>query len=175
MRKAFSGQSDHLPESIRFRPASDADLPFLLALYASTRDTELAQVDWSVEQKKAFVQMQFEAQHRYYQDQFPDAYYLIVQQDNTDIGRIYLHRRADELRLIDIALIPQVQNQGLGGKLLKDLLDDAQASALPVRIHVESYNPAMHLYLRLGFQKVEDQGVYQLMEWRPVGKTKPAS
>lgn len=112
--------------------------------------------------------MQFEAQHRYYHEQYPDAEYLVVQQDDVDIGRIYLHRRTDELRLIDIVLIPESRNQGLGNKLLKDLLDEAQASALPVRIHVENYNPALRLYLRLGFKPVADQGVYQLMEWQPV-------
>lgn len=147
--------------------AGDADLPFFFSLYASTREDELAQVDWSTEQKTAFLQMQFEAQHRYYHEQYPDAEFLVVQQDEVNIGRIYLHRRVDELRLIDIALLPQTRNQGLGGKLLMDLLDDAQACALPVRIHVETYNPAMRLYLRLGFQPVADQGVYQLMEWQP--------
>lgn len=153
----------------------NADLPFLFTLYASTREDELAQVDWSVEQTTAFLQMQFEAQHLYYHEQYPDAEYLVVQQDGIDIGRIYLHRRIDELRLIDIALLPQTRNQGLGANLLMDLLDDAQASALPVRIHVETYNPAMRLYLRLGFQPVADRGVYQLMEWWPEGLERPSS
>lgn len=175
MIKAFRGQSGRLPASIRFRPAEDSDLPFLFTLYASTREAELAQTDWSTEQKTVFLKMQFEAQHRYYHEQFPDAQFLVIQQGDADIGRIYLHRRPDELRLVDIALVPRAQNQGLGGKLLKDLLDDAQACALPVRIHVESYNPAMHLYLRLGFQQVADQGVYQLMEWRPEGVENPSS
>lgn len=135
----------------------------------------MAQVDWSAEQKTAFLQMQFETQHRYYKEQYPDAEYLVIQQDEIDIGRIYLHRRTDELRLIDIALTPQTRNQGLGGKLLMDLLDDAQSSALPVRIHVETYNPAMQLYLRLGFQPVADQGVYQLMERLPEEPESPSN
>jgi ribosomal protein S18 acetylase RimI-like enzyme len=167
MKKAFRGQSGRLPTTIRFRAAQDSDLPFFFTLYGSTREEELAQVDWSAEQKDAFLRMQFEAQHCYYHEQYPDADYLVVQKDDVDIGRIYLHRRADELRLIDIALIPESRNQGLGCQLLRDLLDEGQASALPVRIHVETYNPAMALYLRLGFNPVEDQGVYQLMEWQP--------
>jgi GNAT superfamily N-acetyltransferase len=73
----------------------------------------------------------------------------------------------DELRLIDIALMPKARNHGLGKALLMDLLDEGQATGLPVRIHVEQFNPAMRLYLRLGFVQIEDQGVYQLMEWRP--------
>jgi len=167
MNRAFSGHSSRLPKSISFRPVDDADMRFLHDLYASTRAEELSVVDWPETQKSAFLSMQFEAQHRYYHEQYPDAEYLLVQQEDIDIGRIYLHRRVDELRLVDIALIPETRNQGLGSKLLKDLLDEGQASALPIRIHVETFNPAMHLYLRLGFKPVADKGVYQLMEWRP--------
>ena len=123
-------------------------------------------VDWPEAQKSAFLAMQFDAQHRYYREQFSTADYLVVERDGEAIGRIYLDRRADELRLIDIALIPEARNQGLGKALLLDLLDEGRASALPVRIHVERFNPAMRLYLRLGFMPIEDQGVYQLLEWR---------
>ncbi len=112
--------------------------------------------------------MQFDAQHRYYREQFPAADYLVVERDGEAIGRIYLDRRTDELRLIDIALIPEVRNQGLGEALLLDLLDEGRASSRPVSIHVETFNPAMRLYLRLGFKPAEDQGVYQLLEWRPM-------
>lgn len=114
--------------------------------------------------------MQFDAQHRYYLEQFPAAYFLVIEREDTAIGRVYLDRRVDELRLIDIALIPATRNQGLGGALLLDLMDEAKAAALPVRIHVENFNPAMRLYQRLGFEVIENQGVYQLMEWCPVAE-----
>jgi ribosomal protein S18 acetylase RimI-like enzyme len=166
MSRAFGGQSGRLPPAIRFRSANDTDLPFLSTLYASTRAEELRAVDWSDEQKTAFLNQQFDAQHRYYHEQFQAAEYLVIEQEGIPIGRIYLDRRVDELRLIDIALMPETRNQGLGEALLRDLLDEGQTSALPVRIHVETFNPAMRLYLRLGFKPIEDQGVYQLMEWR---------
>lgn len=155
-----------MPASITFRPIRDADLPFLNALYASTREDELRVVDWPEPQKTAFLDMQFEAQHHYYHENFPNAEFLVVERDGTAIGRIYLDRRPDEIRLIDIALIPEVRNQGLGEALLLELLDEAQEAALPVGIHVEQFNPAMRLYLRLGFEPVEDQGVYKLLKWK---------
>ena len=34
-------------------------------------------------------------------------------------------------------------------------------------LHVEQYNPAMKLYRRLGFEMVEEQGVYHLMRFLP--------
>ena len=167
MTGAFSVSSGRLPPSIGFRQEADSDRAFLLGLYASTRQEEMAQVDWSDAQKASFLQMQFEAQHQYYRQHFPAANYLVVERDKTAIGRIYLDRRPSELRLIDIALVPQERNQGLGKALLMELLDQAGSSGLPERIHVEKYNPAMRLYLRLGFRPIEDQGVYELMEWQP--------
>jgi len=166
MNQAYRGQSSRLPRSMDFRPATDADLQFLRDLYASTRAEEMAMVDWPEVQIDKFLTMQFEAQHQYYREQFPAAEYLVVEQNGDSIGRVYVDRRLDELRLIDIALIPETRNQGLGKALLLDLLDEAEAAALPVRIHVEKFNPAMRLYLRLGFRALEDKGVYLLMEWR---------
>lgn len=167
MTGAFSGPSPRLPATLGFRPEAETDQAFLLGLYASTRQDEMDLVDWDDAQKSSFLQMQFEAQHQYYRQHFPNAQYLLVEQDGTAIGRIYLDRRSTELRLIDIALVPEARNQGLGRRLLLDLLDESRASCLPVRIHVEKFNPAMRLYLRLGFRAIEDQGVYELMEWSP--------
>ena len=152
---------------IAFRPITDADLPFLRELYASTREAEMAVVPWSPEEKIAFVAMQFEAQHSFYREQFPNARLDLILEDGEPIGRLYLDRRDDELRLIDIALVPSCRNRGIGGALMRDVLDEAAAAGRSVRIHVEHNNPAMHLYDRLGFRKLEEQGPYWLMEWRP--------
>ena len=169
--QAFDGNSERLPNTIRFRPIHDRDLPFLASLYASTRAEEVAQVsDWTDEQKSHFLQMQFDAQHKFYQEQFTKAEYLLIEQSDAPIGRVYTDRREDEIRLIDIALLPVARGQGLGSALLQDLLQEAQSKTLPVRIHVEKNNPAMRLYIRLGFAPVEDQGVYELMEWKPTSE-----
>lgn len=156
---------------IELRPITEADRDFLYRLYASTRAEEMAQVPWSEEEKERFLRFQFDAQHRYYQEQFPDARFdLVVAADDprgTPIGRLYLHRRDDEHRLIDIALLPEHRGKGLGGKLMAGVLAEAAAAGKKVRIHVEHNNPALRLYRRLGFRKIEDQGIYHLMEWRP--------
>lgn len=158
-----------MAEKIRLRPAGDDDLPFLCRVYASTRWEELAGVPWTDEQKEAFLRFQFEAQHTYYREKFPDAAYDVIEAGGEPVGRLYVDRRADEIRLVDIALLPEHRGRGLGGRLLDDLLAEARAAGKPVRIHVEMNNPALGLYRRLGFTEIEEQGVYYLMEWRPAG------
>ncbi len=153
--------------NITLRPIRDDDIPFLCRVYADTRKEELALTAWSQSEKEAFLTMQFNAQHSHYQKHFPDAAYQIIEREGKPIGRLYLDGRPDELRVIDIALLSQERRAGIGGGLIQAILDEAAKIQKPVRLHVEGNNPAMSLYDRLGFRKVEDQGVYWLMEWLP--------
>jgi ribosomal protein S18 acetylase RimI-like enzyme len=156
-----------LPDAIRLRPIADADLPFLERVYASTRTTELAQTDWSEEQKASFLGFQFRAQHQHYLAHYHGALYFVVEQAGVPVGRLYLHWRADDLRIMEIALLPEARGQALGRTLLAALMARAALDGRSVSIHVEQMNPAMRLYLRLGFRKIGEHGIYHLMEWRP--------
>jgi ribosomal protein S18 acetylase RimI-like enzyme len=150
----------------RLRPISADDLPLLREIYASTREDELSVVPWSQEQKAAFLRMQFEAQHAHYQKFYPDAQFLLVLVDDVPAGRLYVHRGPSELRLIDIALLPGFRGKGLGAALLRELLEEARGSGRAVTIHVERNNRALHLYERLGFRTVtDDGGLYLLLRW----------
>ena len=152
---------------ISFRPIRDNDLSFLNALYASTREEEMKMVPWTKQQKSDFLTSQFDAQHKFYQEQFPNAELNLILFQERIIGRLYLDYREEEIRIVDIAIIPTARRSGIGTQLLKDVISTAAMSKKAVRIHVEKNNPALSLYQRLDFNAVEDQGVYQLMEWRP--------
>ena len=152
---------------VTLHPITPADKDFLYRVYASSREDEMALVDWPEAQKEAFLRMQFEAQHGYYMEQFDGAEFALVHLNGDPIGRLYLDRRKDEIRIIDIALLAAYRRQGIGSRLLKEVLAEGQVAGLPVRIHVERYNPAIHLYHRLGFQQIGDEGVYYLLEWSP--------
>ncbi len=111
--------------------------------------------------------MQFEAQTHHYDEHYSDAEFLMIEREGRPVGRLYLHRRDDEIRIVDIALLPEERRGGIGGRLLQQVLDEAAETGRMVRIHVEQNNPAMSLYNRLGFRKIDDLGVYHLMEWKP--------
>ncbi len=69
---------------------------------------------------------------------------------------------------MDIALLPERRNEGIGTHLLKSLIHESEASGKILSIHVERFNPALRLYERLGFRQKADKGVYLLMI-RPPG------
>jgi ribosomal protein S18 acetylase RimI-like enzyme len=154
-------------ETVRYRAATEDDVPFMRRLYGSTREEELKIVAWTEEEKGAFLDMQFHAQKVYYEANYQNCDFLIIEQEGTPIGRLYIDRLPDDIRIVDIALMPEHRGKGLGRILLQEILDEAAASGRKVSIHVEQFNPALHLYQRLGFRPITTSGVYHLMEWYP--------
>lgn len=155
-----------MTEAITLRPIGPEDETFLYEVYASTRVTELAQVPWNDEQKAAFLRMQFTAQHQYYQEHYPRAAFDVILVSGEPAGRLYVHRGTDELRIVEIAILPAWRNRRVGTHLIGALQTEAALARKPLRIHVERLNPALSLYERLGFQAIEDRGVYLFLEWR---------
>jgi ribosomal protein S18 acetylase RimI-like enzyme len=154
---------------LTLRAATPEDEGFLFRVYASTRTEELAAVDWDDAQKETFLLWQAATQHRYYGEYYPGATFQVILADETPVGRLYLHRRADEIRIMDIALLPEFRGRGYGTALIEQVLAEGRASGRRVTIHVELFNPALSLYRRLGFRQVAEHGVYWLMEWSPDG------
>lgn len=155
---------------IAYRPATDEDLDFLALVYASTRLEEVAQSGWPLETQHQFLARQFDAQHRYYRQHYRNAEWLVIEREGTAVGRLYVEEWPDQVRLIDIALLPDHRRGGAGSAILSDLMDMARAAEKPLTIHVEKNNPAMRLYRRLGFAPIDEHGVYDLMEWKPPGR-----
>lgn len=153
--------------SITLRAASDEDEAFLREVYASSRAQELAMVPWNDEQREAFLRMQFDAQHSYYHAQFPEASYQVILREAEPIGRIYVLRKDEEIRVLDITVLAQHRGGGVGTSLMRELLHEADRDGKTVNIWVESYNPSRILFERLGFAKIQEDGVNYLLEYRP--------
>lgn len=153
--------------SLTLRPISKDDDPFLLALYNSTRDDELAQVEWGEGQREMFIRWQFDLQRREYDARFPDARYYLIMIDGAPAGRIWIGEDNEQIRLLDIALLPEFQNRGAGTLLLKSLMDEAKRAGKLLRHMVFVLNNDAHrFYERLGFVVIEDLGAYKHMEYR---------
>ena len=151
------------------RTMNDADLPFVAALYASTRFEELAGTGWPDSIRDAFLEQQHRAQHQHYQAHYPGLEWLILEAGGEAIGRLYVVEWAGEFRVVDISLAAPHRGRGIGAALFADLLAAAAALGKNVSIHVEKANPARRLYERLGFEVVADKGIYDLLEWHPPG------
>ena len=149
------------------RPLADGERAFLVELYASVREPELAHVPWDDNLKRAFVEHQFAAQDAHYREHYPGATVDVVEVDGEPAGRLYVHRGPSDIRIMDIALAPAYRGHGIGTTLVGELIAEAEASRRKLSIHVEVNNPARRLYERLGFRPAGEHGVYVLMERPP--------
>jgi len=154
-------------KQIRFRPEEPEDEAFLCALYATTRQEEMALTGWPAERQEAFLRQQFRFQTAHYRRHYGGAAFEIILLDQRPMGRIYVHRGPEDIRLMDIALLPEYRGAGIGGTILRGLLGEAARARKPVTLHVEPYNRALRLYQRLGFQVIEQRGPNLFLEWRP--------
>lgn len=152
-------------QAVTLRPANAEDRELLLRVYASTREEELAPVPWPPEAKEAFLRQQFDAQDSWWRTNYAGATFDVVVVGGCDAGRLYLWEGPSEIRIVDVALLPEARRSGAGTKLLREVQGRAAAAGKAVTIHVERMNPALALYERLGFRLVEDKGVYLFLSW----------
>jgi RimJ/RimL family protein N-acetyltransferase len=152
---------------VSLRPVAPEDEPFLLRVYAGTRADELAPLPWTDEQKHAFVVHQFAAQSAHYAEHYEGLSASVIEADGEPVGRLLVARWPEEIRIVDISLLPEFRGRGTGTGLLHELIAEAREARKRLSIHVEIHNPAMRLYERLGFRPAGDAGVYLLMALDP--------
>ena len=155
--------------TITYRPADSTDEAFLYRLYTSRRAEEMSSWGWDSPQQEMFLRMQFRAQQSHY-DRYPHASHQIILAGDRPLGRLLVSELEDELRLVDIVLLAEDQNAGIGTMLIRELLDRAAQLGKAVRLHVEKTNRALNLYRRLHFVIIADEGLHFLMEWSPTGE-----
>jgi ribosomal protein S18 acetylase RimI-like enzyme len=153
--------------AVTLRLGSPDDDPFLYDLYCSTRIEEMAAWGLDESQQKTFLELQFTARQRHYDIAFSGADHRIILSDARPVGRMLVYRSEHEIRLVDIALLPEHRNGGIGASLIQALLEEASSTGKSVTLHVDKSNRAAHLYERLGFSVIGDTGGSFKMEWQP--------
>jgi GNAT superfamily N-acetyltransferase len=154
---------DH--KSLALRPVASGDEEFLFVVYAGSRGDDLRGLGWSEERIAEFLRMQYVAQHRFLESEYYRADDQIVLMNGQAIGRVLVQRRDEEIRGIDIALLPPFRNQGVGTWLITQLQSEATRARKPLRIQVIRFNPAVTLLERLGFSRTSETGTHYQMEW----------
>ena len=156
--------SNHL-DRISLRPVTDADASFLLELYKSSRGDDLRGLGWDEVRISEFLTMQHEAQLRFDANEYKRPTDQMVLRDGELIGRLIYEPRENEIRCVDIALLPEYRNAGVGAYLIRQLQDEAKRRNKPLRLQVIRFSRAVGLFERLGFQRISETGTHFQMEW----------
>lgn len=154
-----------LPVSLQ--PISESDLPFLFELYVSSRAEEFKHSGWSSEELNNFLKKQFELQHTQYMQNYNNPTFDLIQLEQKNIGRLYVNRDNEDIRIIDIAVMPDYRQKGVAKFLMESLIREAAQKSAILSLHVEHNNPILDWYAHLGFKPIRDVGVYKYMTLTP--------
>lgn len=166
MKSASSEQQTNAAQAIRLRPVVPEDEQFLYEVYRSARADELAHIPWDEAQLKAFLKMQLYARDQSYRMHYPELEDHVILSQNESVGRLIVVRTDEQIRLADIALLPEHRHAGIGTSLIKELMVEAQVSGKPLRLQVEKPNgQARRLYERLGFAATGENLTHFQMEY----------
>ena len=155
-----------MKQSVTRRLVQACDEAFLFDLYTSTRAQELEVLPWDEDQRRSFLKMQFFAQNQDYQRRFPEGVHELLICGRLPAGRLYVARSEEEIRILDISLMPEYRNHGIGGALIRELLNEASQTKLPLRIYLERDNSYRKVFDQFGFATVDDIGSHLLLEWQ---------
>jgi ribosomal protein S18 acetylase RimI-like enzyme len=152
--------------TVRFRPAGPEDAAFLFALYQSAHEQEFGILPSS--QREPILRLQFDLRHRGYTGRYPTLQYLLILLGDEPAGCLLVAEEEDELRVVDIAILTEYRNRGIGTYTLKASIQRAKESGKPIRLSVRrGNNAAARLYRRLGFLPFREDAVLVEMELLP--------
>ncbi len=152
---------------VSLRPATGDDEAFLVKVYRSTRERELAMVPWTEEQREAFIKFQYDAQLNHYQTEYPNAEHSIILANGEPVGRLFIDRRDTQIRILDITLLPAHKGKGIGTPIIRRLMDEAATVKKNVGINLDLFSTSHRLFERLGFKPTEKTDFHTLYVWKP--------
>ena len=153
--------------SITFRPVTPDDEELLLRIYKSSRGDDLRGLGWDEDRISEFLGMQYEAQQHFHESEYKRANDEIILLAGEPAGRLIVERRESEIRCIDVALLPERRNSGIGAFLIRKLQDEAKRESKPLRLQVIRFSRAVNLFERSGFVRTSETGTHFQMEWTP--------
>jgi len=153
-------------DPIELRPATPDDGAFLFSVYRSSRLDDLTNLNWTSEQIEDFLAKQYAAQERFFKTDYPHAEELVVLRAGDRVGQMMIERGEREIRMVDLALLPEHRNAGIGTHLVNELLAEAKESGRAFRVQVMRSNPAVALFERLGLVRTSETGSHYQLEWR---------
>ncbi|ARP79813.1 GNAT family N-acetyltransferase [Bordetella genomosp. 8] len=141
---------------LSFRPATDADIPTLMALRQQTMTPHLQRAGAPSDDEANLARVNY---------RFQDA--LLVYDGAELVGLFKVARGAAEWKLVQVQIAPARQGQGLGGKLVRGLQAEAARAGCAITLEVLKGNPARRLYERCGFAVVGENALEHQMRWQP--------
>jgi ribosomal protein S18 acetylase RimI-like enzyme len=137
---------------------SHDDEPFIRDLFYHHKTNELQAYSWPADFRENLLSMQYMAQQQACRQEFPNAEHKIIHKNGQAVGWLTTSINS-QIHIINLIIHKDFRNQGVGTAILKQILEDAGRQQKKVTMLADRNNPAIQLYLRLGFHKVKEEQI----------------
>ncbi len=149
------------------RSVTRYDGPLLRAIFTSCRSAEFDSLPAPV--VTALLESQFRMHRMDRERRWSHARDEIIEYRGVPAGRLTVSRTPEEIRVVDMSILPGSQGQGIGTTVLTELTDEADQTGLPLRMMNIADRARDPLFRRLGFRVVGDFGSDVELERRTSG------
>jgi ribosomal protein S18 acetylase RimI-like enzyme len=154
--------------SLRTRPETAGDMPFLAALHASVKAAEFATLPTGEPIRQQLLDMQFRAMTMSYRAAFPNGRFEVITLDDVPIGQLITDSSPDRFHIVYIALLPEWRQRRIGTLLMTRILEVPRSRGTRCEATVVLDNVAsQRLWSRLGLTERAQDSVNLILEWRP--------
>lgn len=139
---------------LSLRPSTALDTPFLRGLHhVAYRDVVLRQ----------FGAWEEEAQDFWFERSLGEADFRVIMRGSLPVGALGTKDEASRINIVELQVLPEWQNQGIGTFALGTELSRARLAGRPVELRVLKENHARRLYERHGFHVTGESETHYLM------------
>ena len=165
-------QWSRMDAMLKMRPVDPDDEPFLRELRVQVDAERLGLLKWSqddLQLARQIVDLQFRAHSAHYQTVKNnwDTKDCVIEFNGRPVGRFIVTQDSKVVHLADIAVHSAFRGMGIGQAVIQATQAECEQSKRTLRLHVDPMNPALQLYVSLGFKLLENKGTVYLMEWVP--------
>jgi len=137
---------------IQLKIKDETDSEFSFRLFEKIKTVELNIHNWPEQMKNQLIEMQYKGYEQMIKNEYPNAEDYIITVNDEKAGRLQLNVNDFGIRIINISLLPAFHGNGIGTKIIRDVIADADIKKKHVCLEVDKINPAFNLYKRLGFE-----------------------
>ncbi len=140
-------------QELELRQACGDDFSFLYGLHRETLGEYVDQI-WGWDE---------EWQLQYFREHFHPEERKVIRYHGKDVGCVSIQDCGDHFFLTYLAILPGYQRRGIGGFLLRELMDEGFKKGVPIKLQSLKANPARAFYERFGFQVIEETSTHMIM------------
>ena len=152
---------------IHCRPITEGDEPFIRRLITETLFQELAAWAWPEPMREQMLEIQYRVKRQGIAANYATAEVSVIESDATPVGWMVVAAADADLHIVEIAVLPESRGKGFGAAALRAVMKEADRRGVPVRLNVNTGNPAVRLYERLGFRRSGGSEVQDFMVREP--------